>query len=184
MEAYFAASRRAVPDLHAQVHDMLADGDKVVTRKTFHGTHNGEFMGPPTGNAISVDVINIGRDHDGKFVEHWNVLDTLALMRLSEASRRLRDSEPPAVAGCSDTSQPRKQESIKLDGGDVESLHGRTVPRDRADHQDLSFTTDLSVRAPPRIGPPPRARTTPIRGSCGATAGPPRTPSGAAVRDS
>jgi len=57
VEAYFAAFRRAVPDLHAQVHDMLADGDKVVTRKTFHGTHNGEFMGPPTGNAISVDVI-------------------------------------------------------------------------------------------------------------------------------
>jgi predicted ester cyclase len=45
VKAYFAAFRRAVPDLHAQVHDMLADGDKVVTRKTFHGTHTGEFMG-------------------------------------------------------------------------------------------------------------------------------------------
>jgi predicted ester cyclase len=43
VKAYFAAVRRAVPDLHAQVHDMLADGDKVVTRKTFHGTHTGEF---------------------------------------------------------------------------------------------------------------------------------------------
>ena len=32
VKAYFAAFRRAVPDLHAQVHDMLADGDKVVTR--------------------------------------------------------------------------------------------------------------------------------------------------------
>ena len=82
MKAYFAAFRRAVPDLHAQVHDMLADGDKVVTRKTFHGTHTGEFMGlPATGNAISVDVIDIVRVRDGKFVEHWNVLDTLALMR-------------------------------------------------------------------------------------------------------
>jgi steroid delta-isomerase-like uncharacterized protein len=78
----FAAFRRAVPDLHAQVHDMLADGDKVVTRKTFHGTHTGEFIGlPATGNAISVDVIDIVRVRDGKFVEHWNVLDTLALMR-------------------------------------------------------------------------------------------------------
>jgi predicted ester cyclase len=62
VKAYFAAFRRAVPDLHAQVHDMLADGDKVVTRKTFH-------------------VIDIVRVRDGKFVEHWNVLDTLALMR-------------------------------------------------------------------------------------------------------
>jgi predicted ester cyclase len=58
------------PDLYAQVHDMLADGDKVVTRKTFHGTHTGEFMGlPPTGNAISVDVIDIVRVRDEKFVE-------------------------------------------------------------------------------------------------------------------
>ena len=82
VKAYFAAFRRAVPDLHAQVHDMLADGDKVVTRKTFHGTHTGEFMGlPATKNAISVDVIDIVRVRDGKFVEHWNVLDTLALMR-------------------------------------------------------------------------------------------------------
>jgi predicted ester cyclase len=38
VKAYFAAFRRAAPDLHAQVHDMLADGDKAVTRKTFHGT--------------------------------------------------------------------------------------------------------------------------------------------------
>jgi steroid delta-isomerase-like uncharacterized protein len=82
VKAYFAAFRRAVPDLHAQVHDMLTDGDKVVTRKTLHGTHTGEFMGmPPTGNAISVDVIDIVRVRDGEFVEHWNVLDTLALMR-------------------------------------------------------------------------------------------------------
>jgi steroid delta-isomerase-like uncharacterized protein len=71
VKAYFAAFRRAVPDLHAQVHDRLADGDKVVTRKTFHGTQTGEFMGlPPTGSAISVDVIDIVRVRDGKFVEH------------------------------------------------------------------------------------------------------------------
>ena len=90
MKAYFAAFRRAVPDLHAPVHDMLADGDKVVTRKTFHGTHTGEFMGlPPTGNAISGDVIDIVRVRDGRFVEHWNVLDTLALMR------QMRGVAPP-----------------------------------------------------------------------------------------
>ena len=82
MKAYFAAFRRAVPDLHAQVHDMLTDRDKVVTHMTFHGTHTGEFMGlPATGNAISVDVIDIVRMRDGKFIESRNVLDTLALMR-------------------------------------------------------------------------------------------------------
>jgi steroid delta-isomerase-like uncharacterized protein len=82
VRAFFAMFRRADPDLRAQVHDVLAEGDKVVTRKTFRGTHTGGFMGlPSTGNAIAVDVIDIVRVRDGRFVEHWNVLDTLALIR-------------------------------------------------------------------------------------------------------
>ena len=37
-------------------------GDKVVTRKTFHGTNTGEFVGmPPTGKKASFDVIDILR---------------------------------------------------------------------------------------------------------------------------
>ena len=67
--------RGAFPDLHAEIHDQLVDGDKVVTRKTFHGTHKGEFMGiAPTGREVAFDVIDIVRVRDGFMVEHWNVV--------------------------------------------------------------------------------------------------------------
>ena len=77
----FRMLRGRLPDLHAEIHDQLVDGDKVVTRKTFHGTHSGELMGiPPTGREVAFDVIDIVRVRDGMMVEHWNVVDTMALM--------------------------------------------------------------------------------------------------------
>ena len=42
--------RAAFPDFHAEIHWQLADGDRVTTYKTYHGTHLGEFFGAaPTG---------------------------------------------------------------------------------------------------------------------------------------
>ena len=77
----FRMLRGGFPDLHAEIHDQLVDGDKVVTRKTFHGTHTGEFMGiAPTGREVAWDVIDIVRVHENLMVEHWNVVDALALM--------------------------------------------------------------------------------------------------------
>jgi predicted ester cyclase len=35
----------AFPDLRAEIVEQFADGDRVVTRKTFHGTHQGPFKG-------------------------------------------------------------------------------------------------------------------------------------------
>ncbi len=79
---FFAAMRAGMPDLHVEIHDMLADGDKVVTRKTFHGTHLGELMGaPPTGNAVHVDVIDILRIENGRLREHWNVVDMIPMLQ-------------------------------------------------------------------------------------------------------
>jgi steroid delta-isomerase-like uncharacterized protein len=77
----FGMLRGAFSDLRAEVHDMLVDGDKVITRKTFHGTHDGDFMGmPPTGKVVAWDVIDIVRHRDGELVEHWNVVDAYGLM--------------------------------------------------------------------------------------------------------
>ena len=72
----------AFPDIRADIHDQVAEGDKVVTRKTFQGTHQGEFMGiPPTGKKVAFDVIDIFRIADGMIVEHWFVGDMMALMQ-------------------------------------------------------------------------------------------------------
>jgi steroid delta-isomerase-like uncharacterized protein len=77
-----AMFRGAFPDSHFTIEDMVAEGDKVVTRKTFHGTHEGEFMGiPPSGRAVSMGLIDIVRVSDGRVVEHWAMGDSLGLMQ-------------------------------------------------------------------------------------------------------
>jgi predicted ester cyclase len=78
----FDAFRAAFPDFEATIHDQIAEGDKVVTRKVFRGTHEGELMGiAPTGRAVEIEVIDIVRVQDGRIVEHWNVVDRLGLLQ-------------------------------------------------------------------------------------------------------
>ncbi|MDQ5827705.1 MAG: ester cyclase [Chloroflexota bacterium] len=77
-----AMFRQAFPDSYFTVEDMIAEGDKVATRKTFHGTHQDTFMGiPPTGQRVSIGLIDIVRVVDGKVVEHWSMGDNLGLMQ-------------------------------------------------------------------------------------------------------
>jgi steroid delta-isomerase-like uncharacterized protein len=77
-----AMFRQAFPDSNFTVEDMVAEGDKVATRKTFHGTHQGEFMGiPPTGQQVSTGLIDVVRIVDGKVVEHWSMGDNLGMMQ-------------------------------------------------------------------------------------------------------
>jgi predicted ester cyclase len=67
--------RPAFPDLKVVIHDM------VTTRKSFNATHTGEFFGvPATNKNVVMDVIDIIRLRDGKYVEHWGILDTQGLM--------------------------------------------------------------------------------------------------------
>ena len=82
VKQFFALMRSAFPDLRMEVHDIIAEGDKVVTRVTIRGTHRGEFMGiAPTGKQINVATVDIVRFANGKVVEHWGVTDQLAMMQ-------------------------------------------------------------------------------------------------------
>jgi steroid delta-isomerase-like uncharacterized protein len=77
----FRAMRAAFPDLHVAIEDMLADGDRVVSRQTFSGTHRGEWSGvPATGRTVSWAVIDIVRLADGLLVDHWAVADLHGLL--------------------------------------------------------------------------------------------------------
>ena len=74
--------RSAFPDFKATIEDMIAEGDKVVVRMTWKGTHQGEFLGvPPTGKRVSFGVIDIVRFEGGKFAEHWGLWDSTKMMQ-------------------------------------------------------------------------------------------------------
>ncbi len=79
---FFTMFFTAFPDIKATIHEQITEGDKVWSRKTFNGTHQGEFMGiPPTNKPVEINVIDIHRVVDGKIIEHWAVADMLGLMQ-------------------------------------------------------------------------------------------------------
>jgi len=82
IKALFAGMQAAFPDYHFTIHQQMAEGDKVMTHKTFHGTHLGPFMGlPATGKEASFDLIDIFTVDDGKFTGHWAVGNQLTLLQ-------------------------------------------------------------------------------------------------------
>jgi len=63
------------------VHDQIQEGDKVVSRVTYTGTHTGEFVGiPPTKKRISVDAIDVIRFEGDKAAEHWGIFDGVGML--------------------------------------------------------------------------------------------------------
>ena len=83
----FGHLRTAFPDLHVRIDEQIADEEKVVTRKTFAGTHSAEFMGvAATGRAVSWEVIDILTLRDGRIAEHRLAFDPTRLQRQLTAS--------------------------------------------------------------------------------------------------
>jgi steroid delta-isomerase-like uncharacterized protein len=82
VRAFFEIMWHAFPDLKVEIFDQIAEGATVTTRKAFHATHTGDFMGiPPTGKRVQIDVIDVIRLEDGRFTEHWAVVDQMGLMQ-------------------------------------------------------------------------------------------------------
>lgn len=74
--------RTGFPDLTLTEEDTIAEGDKVVSRITFRGTHDGEFLDiPPTGMSVEFGVIVINRVEDGQLVEAWVQTDMVGLLQ-------------------------------------------------------------------------------------------------------
>jgi steroid delta-isomerase-like uncharacterized protein len=71
----------ATPGYHT-IDDQIAEGDKVVTRLTAHGTHEGDLPGAPrTGRPLEMTAIAIHRIADGKIVEHWANKDEVRFLQ-------------------------------------------------------------------------------------------------------
>lgn len=73
----------ALPDLHFEIIDLIAEGDKVLTRWILTGTHSGAaFMGKePTGNAIRVEGMSLDRIAEGMVQEGCDGWDALGFRR-------------------------------------------------------------------------------------------------------
>jgi steroid delta-isomerase-like uncharacterized protein len=80
---FVAMFETAFPDISATVEDVVAEGDKVVSRVTIRGTHQGEVeeFGPPTGRRVEVQGLSLHRIEDGKIVEEWNSWDNLSILQ-------------------------------------------------------------------------------------------------------
>jgi ketopantoate reductase len=60
----------------------IVDGDCVTTYKTYHGTHEGPFLGiAPTHRKIHFETVDVMRVRNGKITEHWGVANLLSLMQ-------------------------------------------------------------------------------------------------------
>jgi steroid delta-isomerase-like uncharacterized protein len=78
----YRALRGAFPDFRAVIHWQLADGDRVTTYKTYHGTHEGAFLGVvPTGRQIQFETVDVMQVRDGKITAHWGVANLFSLMQ-------------------------------------------------------------------------------------------------------
>ena len=74
--------RNAFPDIQFTIDEQIAEGDKVVTRWTGHGTHKGELAGiPATGKSATVTGIGVDRIVNGKIVESWGIFDQFGMLQ-------------------------------------------------------------------------------------------------------
>src|SRR5262245_7009304 len=66
----------SMPDVQMQVEDRIIAGDRVVARNTFNATHSHTMQGiAPTGRRFALRTIDIWRVENGKFAEHWDLVD-------------------------------------------------------------------------------------------------------------
>ncbi|MEM5452653.1 ester cyclase [Paraburkholderia guartelaensis] len=73
--------RAAFPDMHWRVEEQLTEGDRVLTRFEWTGTHRGAFLGvEATGRSVKVWGMVIDRFQDGRIKETRLLMDTLGLM--------------------------------------------------------------------------------------------------------
>ena len=80
VKQFITMARSAFPDLHVNIEDMVAEGDRVAVLLTIRGTQKGAFMGiPATGKSVNFNAMDIYRIANGKIAENWSVADNLGM---------------------------------------------------------------------------------------------------------
>lgn len=71
-----------IPDLKDEILDQIEEGDKVVSRIVWSGTHTGSLNGiPPTGRSFRSEAIVIDRIENGQIKERWESSDMLGMLQ-------------------------------------------------------------------------------------------------------
>jgi predicted ester cyclase len=74
------------PDKHFEIEDVIAEGDKVVLRWRFSGTHEGPFWTPVgtmpgTSRQLELAATLTYRIEEGKIAEEWAAIDWLSVVQ-------------------------------------------------------------------------------------------------------
>lgn len=78
----FQTFRAGFPDMATTLEDMISEGEKVVVRHRWTGTHDGVYQGvPATGTRVTFTGNDIYRVVEGRIVEEWSEFDELGILR-------------------------------------------------------------------------------------------------------
>jgi steroid delta-isomerase-like uncharacterized protein len=90
--------RTGFPDIHFTLEDLIAEGDRVVVRWKWEGTHRGSFRGlPPSQKHVNNTGIAIYQFDDGKIVRAWVETDRLgALQQIGAVPTKVASATQPA----------------------------------------------------------------------------------------
>lgn len=74
--------RAAVPDLQAEIEQLIVSGDRAVVHLRFRGHFSGSFLGVQgSGQAVDFIATDIYRIADGRIADNWHIEDNLAFLR-------------------------------------------------------------------------------------------------------
>ena len=96
----FVARLHAVShDGHYTIEDLIAEGENVVVRWTWAGTHQGEWMGiAPTGKRASLRGTTTMQVGGGKIIEEYTDWDALGYLQQVGAVPPMGESKSPPTA--------------------------------------------------------------------------------------
>ncbi len=82
LKRFITEYHKTFPDGRFSIDDVIAEGDRVVGRYTFQGTHLGNLGNlPPTGKSVTMHGIDILRVADGRIAEIWHLEDVLSVFQ-------------------------------------------------------------------------------------------------------
>ena len=74
--------REAFPNIEVVVEDQIAEGDRVATRCSVRGKHQGDSLGfAATQSLVEFTGVTITRIKDAKIVEAWNNFDFMKMYK-------------------------------------------------------------------------------------------------------